>query len=151
MAETRCYRFLFKEVWERKLPSMTQLTGIIIARNEEERIADCIDSISFCDELIVVDNGSSDRTAQIAERMGAKIVACKTFDFSQVRSYGLNKAKGTWILYVDADERVSKELAENIKAVIVEGYKSGASSVYKLQRKNFYFGSSKKNEWPYVE
>lgn len=127
---------------------MIQLTGVIIARNEEDRIADCIDSLSFCDELIVVDNGSSDRTAEIAERMGAKIVVCKTFDFSQVRSYGLHKAKGTWILYVDADERVSKELAESIKTVIAGQYKSDDPSAYKLQRKNFYFG---KHEWPQIE
>ena len=127
---------------------MIQLTGIIIARNEEGRIADCIDSLSFCDELVVVDNGSTDRTVEIAERMGAKIVVCKTFDFSQVRSYGLHKAKGKWVLYVDADERVSRELAENVKRVVSENYKSDKPSVYRLQRKNFYFG---KHEWPHIE
>lgn len=127
---------------------MINLTGVVIARNEEKRIADCIDSIAFCDEIILVDNGSSDNTIEIAKRMNAKIVLCDKNEFFQIRNFGFAKAKGTWILYVDADERVSKELAENIKRIVLEQYVNDAPSAYRIKRKNFYFGNY---EWPYIE
>lgn len=155
---------------------MNTISAVVIAKNEENMIADCLDSIAFCDEIVVVDSGSEDRTSEIAKRMGVKVFNFKSDDFSKLRNFGLKKAKGDWVLYVDADERISSELAEEIKQIIQVRHSGnpptgGASRIsndserfwisqndedsglvgYKVKRKNFYLGSSKKNEWPYIE
>lgn len=121
-----------------------KLTGIIIAKNEEQMIEDCLKSLSFCDEVVVVDNNSKDKTVEIAKKHQAKVYTDDYLDFSESRNLGLAKAEGDWVLYVDADERVSKELAESIK----EKIKSDEIKVYKVIRKNYYFGN---NEWPHLE
>ncbi len=121
-----------------------KLSGIIIARNEEEMIADAIESLSFCDEVLVVDNASTDKTADIAEKKGAKVVKDNARDFSKLRKLGRDSAKGEWLFYLDSDERASKELGEEIVRII----KNNEANAYKVKRKNYYLGN---NEWPSVE
>jgi len=123
---------------------MTNLSAIIIAKNAEEMIGDCIDSLNFCDEIIVIDNASTDRTSELLKILGVKAFSLKSDSFSELRDFGLKKAKGKWVLYIDADERVSPELASDIKAAI----ENSAFPAFKLQRKNFYLGD---HEWPYIE
>lgn len=128
-----------------------KISAIVVAKNEENMIADCLDSLSFCDEVIVIDNGSEDRTEDIAKRMGAKVFVLETDDFSKLRNFGLKKSKGDWVLYVDADERISDELKKSIKHLIANSDRVQQLNGYFLKRKNFYLGPSKKNEWPYIE
>jgi glycosyltransferase involved in cell wall biosynthesis len=123
---------------------MIKISAIIIAKNAEGIIADCLDSLSFCEEIVIVDSNSEDRTREIAEKMGAKVIQYSTDDFSKMRNMGMKKAIGEWILYVDADERITPELALSIKNGISHGSEAG----FKIKRKNFYFGN---HEWPYVE
>ena len=120
-----------------------KISGVVIAKNEEEMIADCLDSIAFCDEVFVVDNESTDRTAEIAERMGAKVRKIAADDFSKLRNFGLKQATGDYILYIDSDERVSGELRKNILNSL-----DAQTVAYKLRRQNFYLG---KNPWPKIE
>lgn len=134
---------------------MNKISAIVIAKNEEERIADCLDSVSFCDEAVVVDNASEDRTSQIAERMGAKVVRTDSSNFSELRNLGLKRASGDLVLYVDADERVSPALRDSIKYEVslrpelrARASMKGRLSAYKIVRKNFYLGN---NEWPKTE
>jgi glycosyltransferase involved in cell wall biosynthesis len=124
---------------------MIKISGIVITKDAEEMIADCLDSLSFCEEVIVVDNKSEDRTKEIAEKMGAKVVEYSSDDFSEMRNLGMKKAIGEWLLYVDSDERVTPELASSIKHRMASS-ESGAA--FRIMRKNFYFGN---HEWPYVE
>jgi len=128
---------------------MTKLSGIVIAKNAEDLIANCLDSLSFCDEIIVIDNESTDRTKDVARRSGAKVHACIADDFAKIRNFGLEKAMGEWVLYVDVDERITKELASNINHQA--SVEDNDFSAFRIKRKNFYFGSSKKNEWPHIE
>jgi (heptosyl)LPS beta-1,4-glucosyltransferase len=114
------------------------LTGIVITKNEEKMIGDCLDSMSFCDELIVVDTGSTDKTNQIALKKKARIVSSHGKDYSQFRNDGLKKAKGDWILYVDADERVSKELQTELKKIVSRP--PSDIKAYALARTNIYLG-----------
>lgn len=130
---------------------MNTISAVVIAKNEEDMIADCLDSLSFCEEVIVVDGGSEDRTSDIAKRMGANVFVYKSDDFSELRNFGLEKAKGDWVLYVDTDERVSDGLKDEIKHLTKDSDRVGKLNAYSLKRKNFYLGSSKKNEWPYIE
>lgn len=127
---------------------MIKTSAIVIAKNEEDRLADCLDSLSFCDEIIVVDGGSEDRTIDIARRMRAKAYKLETNDFSKLRNFGLERTSGEWILYIDADERVSEELKKEIIDVTSVYGRESKLNGYFLKRKNFYLGN---HEWPYVE
>ncbi|MCL5069286.1 MAG: glycosyltransferase family 2 protein [Actinobacteria bacterium] len=124
-----------------------KLSAIVIAKNEEAMISECLDSLSFCDEIIVINNDSSDKTENIAKKLGAKVYNLNTFDFSELRNLGLNKAQGEWLLYIDADERISNLLRESVKSHI-SNYEYRNIKAYKIKRKNFYLGN---NEWPYIE
>ena len=123
-----------------------KLSAIIIAKNSEELIRGCIESVQFCDEVIVVDGGSTDKTVHIAKSLGAIVVEGSPNDFSKQRMVGLQKARGEWVLYVDTDERVSVQLAEEIQNKFV--HFDPRVSVYKVQRKNYYLGN---HPWPMVE
>ena len=126
---------------------MIKISGIVITKNSEEMIADCLDSLSFCSEIIVIDNKSDDRTREIAEKMGAKVFKENFQDFSQARNFGSQKASGEWIVYVDSDERVTDELVSSIKYKVLS-IKDNNFSAFRIKRKNFYFGNHK---WPYIE
>lgn len=125
---------------------MILLSAIILTKNAESLIADCIDSLSFCDEIIVVDDYSTDRTADIAKMMGASVYPYSSESFAKKRNLGLKKAKGKWVIYLDADERLSDELRDRIKKITQA--KHDIYSAYRLYRKNFYLGN---HEWPVLE
>lgn len=121
---------------------MKNISGVIIARNEQNLIIDAIKNISFCNEIIVVDNGSTDLTREVSEKEGAIVYEINSQDFSKIRDFGMQKANGDWVLYIDADERVDDKLREEI---LEEN--SDEISAYILSRKNYYLG----RQWPYVE
>src|SRR3989344_7588705 len=109
------------------------LSVIIITKNEEEMIGECLESVKeLADEIIVVDSGSTDKTNEIAKKYGARIVKSTGTGYAQFRNDGLKAAKGDWVLYVDADERVSPQLAKEVKQV--------SPGVYEIPRKNTYLG-----------
>jgi len=113
-----------------------KLSAVIIVKNEEKHIADCLASLDFTDENVIVDTGCDDKTIEIAKKKKAVVTEHKTGSYSDWRNKGLRKAKGQWILYVDADERVPKELTNEIKKVI----KTRSYSAYAIPRKNIILG-----------
>lgn len=117
------------------------LSTIIITKNEEKNIEECIKSVSFSGQIIVVDNNSSDKTVEIARKNGAEVINVNLFNFSKQREAGLKNVKYDWILYLDADERITSQLKEEIEKVISD---KNSQEVYRIKRKNFYFG---KHEW----
>ncbi len=116
---------------------MTKLSVAIATFNEEKNIEDCIKSVSFADEIVVVDGQSSDKTAEIAKKMGAKVysVPNQTLMKKNMKIY-IEKATGDWILSLDADERITPELAEEIKRKIEN---PGEFVAFQIPRKNLYF------------
>jgi glycosyltransferase involved in cell wall biosynthesis len=123
---------------------MNKISAIVIARNEEKMIADCLESLSFCDEIVVINDGSSDKTADIAKRFTHSIYASseKSVGYVEaVRQYAIEKATHEWILFVDADERVTKDLAHSIKDTL----ENPRYSAYTVIRRNFYLGN---HPWP---
>jgi glycosyltransferase involved in cell wall biosynthesis len=113
------------------------ITAIIIAKNEEEMIANCIEGLRWCDEVLVIDNGSIDTTSNIAEKLGARVISFSSQDFSKVRNEGLKRSKTNWIFYVDADERVTPDLAREIMVNV----ETGSGEAFKLKRQNICYGS----------
>ncbi len=112
------------------------ISAIVITKNEEKMIRDCLVSLKFCDEIVVVDNDSSDKTVEVAREFTDKIFPIATDDFSKMRNFAAEKVKGDWLLYIDADERVSHELKERI---IVAVKKDGHVG-YEIHRKNNFLG-----------
>lgn len=116
-----------------------KLSVIIIAKEEEEMIKDCLESVKWADEIIFIDTGSADRTPQIAKQYATKLIdfSSKGLKYAQWRNRGLKEARGDWVLYVDADERVTPELRREIKGIIS---KSNLREIaFMIPRRNFLF------------
>ena len=120
---------------------MANLSVVISAYNEEKKIEDCLKSVSFADEIIFVDSSSTDKTIKIAEKYTSKIFIRSNNPMLNVnKNYGFSKAKGEWILSLDADERVSKELKEEISYLIKHNDRVSQLNACWIPRKNIIFG-----------
>lgn len=114
-----------------------RLAVLILTYNEEHNIADCIGSASFADEVIIIDSGSTDKTLEIAEKLGATCVFHPiTEGFAAQRNFALTQTEAEWVLYLDADERLSQEAAEEIGSIVAEGI----PAAYQIVRFNVLFG-----------
>jgi glycosyltransferase involved in cell wall biosynthesis len=124
--------------------SMPQLSAIIITRNEAANIGACLDTLAFCDERIVVDCGSSDGTVNIARGKGARVEHHDFSGFGPQKNYALSLATGDWVLSIDADERVTPELAGAIKAAIkaamADARAQGGVDAFELPRISSFCG-----------
>ena len=117
-------------------PSAPKLSAIIITRNEAANIGECLDSVAFCDERIVVDSGSTDATIDVARGKGARVETHEWRGFGAQKNFALSLATGDWVLSIDADERVTPELAAAIKAAIA----GGAADGFELPRISSFCG-----------
>lgn len=93
------------------------LSVVIIAKNEADTITDCIASVSFAKEVIVIDAQSTDATRDIAENLGAKVIVHPWQGYGEQKNFGATHAAENWILFLDADERASEALAGKIKTM----------------------------------
>jgi glycosyltransferase involved in cell wall biosynthesis len=113
------------------------LSVIVITHNECANIADCLSSLRFADEVIVLDNASSDGTADIARSFGARVAVTKDWlGFGPQKNRALALAQNDWVLSIDADERVSPELAEQIRQVVL----SDVGMAYEIPRLTQFCG-----------
>lgn len=114
------------------------ITAIVLTKNEEDNIKRCIESLRWCNETIIVDDYSADKTAELARTMRARIYQHGlNNNFAAQRNFGLSKARYDWVLFIDADERVGNELKEEIKK---ELKKSSHINGYFFKRKDFFLG-----------
>lgn len=112
------------------------LSVIIIAKNEEERITACLESTKWADEIIIADNGSTDKTKHIARQYTDKIFEFESLDFATLRNKAFEESKGEWVLYLDADERVLSALRDELESLIT----FGDYSAFAISRRNIIFG-----------
>ena len=115
---------------------MPKLSVIISTYNEENNIEECLESVKWADEIIVVDSSSKDKTAYIAKKFTDKIFISDTKSFSEKKNLGINKSSGEWILWIDADERVPDALKEEMLQIISSS--DNETEVYKINRKSFF-------------
>jgi glycosyltransferase involved in cell wall biosynthesis len=115
-----------------------RLSVILITRNEQANIAACLASVAFADEIVVVDNGSSDATAELARAAGARVIDAPDWPgFGRQKNRALDAATGDWVLSVDADERVPPALAREIEGVLAAG---GPAMAYEVPRLTQFCG-----------
>lgn len=110
----------------------------IICKDEEKNIEDCLKSVEWADEIIVVDGESSDQTAEIAKKYTEHVYVKAWEGFYKQRKFALEKSTKDWILALDADERCSEELRDNI--LLTAKSNSIENKGFRLARKNFFLG-----------
>lgn len=114
-----------------------KLTVIILTHNEERHIEACIRSAAFADEILVIDDESSDSTPAIAQGLGARVVTHPLAgDFAGQRNFALTQTDADWVFYVDADERVNPETEAELRRIMA----ADARAVYEIRRINVVFG-----------
>lgn len=116
------------------------ITVIVLSKNEKDRIKACLESVKWADEIIIADNGSTDKTLEIAKAYTDKIITFKDQDFATLRNKAMEQAKGEWVLYVDSDERVLFLLKEEILQLVQQD----KHSAYAISRRNIIFGSEQR-------
>ena len=122
------------------------LTVVVLTRNEEANLAKCLDSLKFCDEILIVDDSSTDTTLEIAKKHKARVVQhALNSDFSAQRNYALSQITSGWILFVDADEVVTPELAAEIHKAVQKSDITGCFLPREdiLWAKHMHYGDTK--------
>jgi len=125
----------------------TRLSVALITHDEELNLPDCLASVAWADEIVIVDNGSSDRTVAIARERGARVIETPDWPgFGVQKNRALDACTGDWILVLDADERVSPALRAEIEAVL----RAPAHDVYRMPRSSSYCGRTLRHGgwWP---
>ena len=112
------------------------LSVVLITHNAAAQLAQCLASVAFADEVVVVDSDSSDGTAELATRYGARVVAKEWLGFGRQKQFAVEQAAHDWVLCLDADECVSPELA----ASLVRALQAPAATVYRMARRNRFLG-----------
>ncbi len=122
------------------------ISALILAKNEENMIGDCIKQLDFVKEIIILDQNSRDKTIEIANKYNVEILNSSEENFSKNRNLLLSRAKSKWILYIDCDERLSKDNIDEIKTVL----SNITYSAYYFPRKNIILGKWLKHGgwWP---
>jgi (heptosyl)LPS beta-1,4-glucosyltransferase len=113
---------------------------VVITKNEEANIQDCLRSVQWANELIVVDAESCDKTVELARACGAKVSVRSWPGFGLQKNFGMAQALSDWILILDADERVTEELRGEIKAYL-DGWTPGSPVAYRIPRRNIFYGA----------
>ncbi len=114
------------------------ISAAIITRNEEANLPDCLKSIAFADQVVVVDSGSEDKTVQIASSFGRDVYTEPFVGFGLQKQFAIDRCTHEWVLVLDADERIPDETAAKIKKIIF-GEETRAAG-YSFPRKNYFQG-----------
>ena len=113
------------------------VTAVISAHDESANIAECIASVAWTREVIVVENDSTDDTVALAKNAGATVISPPFTTIGAARNHAIARARTSWVLVVDADERCTPELAKEVRNLSAG---PGASTAYRIQRRNFFLG-----------
>ena len=113
-----------------------ELAAVVLTRNEERHIGDCLDSLAWADRRVVFDSYSTDRTVDIAREKGAQVIQRKFDNFAAQRNAALDAVQAEWILFVDADERATPALAQEARQVVARGDRVG----WWIPRHNYIVG-----------
>lgn len=114
------------------------LTAVVLTKNEARQIGECLDTIRWADEIVVIDGESTDGTPEICKRYGARVVVHRFGgDFGEERNLGIDQAHGDWILQLDADDRVTPAFADDVLRILKDGTPHAA---FRFRRRNCFLG-----------
>lgn len=126
-----------------------KLSVIVLTQNEEEWLPGCLNSVrGLAAEMIVIDDQSTDKTIEIAKKYGAKVFVQQKKSFAIQREFGLKQVQGDWVLYLDADERLTKALAKEIKGIVgtMPSHEEKLPVAYYLRRQNIFLGREQRTD-----
>jgi glycosyltransferase involved in cell wall biosynthesis len=112
------------------------VSAVIITLNAASHLEACLKSVAFCEEIVLVDSGSKDGTVELAERNGARVIRAEWKGFGAQKQFALEQAKHSWVLCIDADERVSETLRTSIEKALV----SPSRTAFRFARCNRFMG-----------
>jgi glycosyltransferase involved in cell wall biosynthesis len=116
------------------------ITACVLTLNEERNLPDCLDSVRFCEEIVVVDSFSTDRTLEVARKHTDRLFQRAWEGFAAQRSFAITQARHDWVLVIDADERATPELEAAIRTIFASDPGAGRASGYLIPRRTFYLG-----------
>lgn len=120
---------------------MQKISAYIIAYNEEKKIADAVTSVLWADEIVVIDSFSKDQTAEIATRLGARVVNVEFTGFGKLRTDAVNACSHEWIFSLDSDERCTHDVAREVQEIVLKQ----EADVWYVPRRNFFLGKEIKH------
>lgn len=121
------------------------LSVVILTKNEEKNIVACLESLSWCDEIFVIDDNSTDTTVELAKKLGVKVfIHALDNNFAAQRNFGLLKTNGSWVLFIDADEVVSEALASEISSAVADPISNEVNGYY-IKRRDVMWGKELKH------
>lgn len=115
---------------------MVQLSVVVLTRNEAHNIVDCLNSVAWADQRAILDSLSTDETAELARQCGATVFEHAFHNYSSQRNVALDVVEADWVFFVDADERATPELGQEVRSVISNHSETG----WWVPRRNFIFG-----------
>ena len=113
-----------------------KISAYIIAYNEADKIRDCINSVLWADEIILIDSHSDDGTSEIAESLGAKVIHIPFNGYGNLRNQAISHCSHDWILSLDSDERCTEKVKDEILSLLPDA----SLDIYHIPRKNFFMG-----------
>jgi glycosyltransferase involved in cell wall biosynthesis len=116
---------------------MSKVSAYIIAYNEERNIGDAVQSVLWADEVVVIDSFSSDRTAEIAASLGARVVQVAFEGFGKLRSAAIASTRNEWVFSLDTDERCTKAARDEVRRIVAS---ADAADAYYVPRRNVFMG-----------
>ncbi|MCX6135794.1 MAG: glycosyltransferase family 2 protein [Ignavibacteriales bacterium] len=117
---------------------MSSLSVIVITKNEERNIEECLNSVRWAYEIVLVDGGSTDKTLELARKFTEKVFVKPWEGYGASKNFALEHCRGDWVLWLDADERVTDDLGKEIQAVMDQAVTP--FTVYEIPRKAFFLG-----------
>lgn len=125
------------------------LSVIVLTKNEEKNILDCLETVSWADQVIVLDDFSSDRTIEVIKSLNSKKIEIYQRkiegDFASQRNFGIEKTKSEWILFVDADERITPDLRHEVNEIIVNEKNKSIHDGFYIKRRDYIWGKELKH------
>lgn len=117
------------------MPNKVKISGLVLTHNSEATLEECLESLQWVDEIVLIDDDSIDQTREIAKKYNAHILIRKLDDFSSQRNFGLEKCTNEWVLVLDSDERISVELKKEIEFILS---RPCIESGFQIPRKNLF-------------